>query len=521
MVVERLRAARVQLTEAEATLLALGIHSDTGSLCFGSTTARDASALAYVMRRGASQAAIAEHAPRRLSKEQQEVLTQALIGVNSTVVHGVTVSTVLLHTEGFVDGLAAVTQDALELSSTDIMLLGAVYDAKARSRKPKRKKQKLQVSELPSLIMDTVASSPLKDNETSALWDQEFFWKGGNEALRRKRLQAAFNRRDYDGSGFLEQKEIAAAVSSAGVIASESSMEKVMQQVDKDGDGRIDFEEFYDFVTKTEEIQLKDDEKTGKTASTMILIGRAKAGMNLEAVNLNDLFEQFGGGGHPQASSCTVRLEDKSEAITVLQNVVDELINTSIMEQKRVKNFMTSPTMAAEIDMTADVVEDLFVRYDLRALPVVDKEQNVVGLVTYKEVGAAKQRQFNKEQKRLKRLAANGGKQAKENEEIQKERPSNGGPVKGWMLHHVTVVEEGATITEVEGILMENDIGSIPVVGDGTMRLKGMVTRTDLLRQHRYYPSLYYHNKAFADSIESRKHIRELRKKLKAFDLDE
>jgi nanoRNase/pAp phosphatase (c-di-AMP/oligoRNAs hydrolase) len=32
------------LTEAEATLLALGIHADTGSLCYDSTTARDATA---------------------------------------------------------------------------------------------------------------------------------------------------------------------------------------------------------------------------------------------------------------------------------------------------------------------------------------------------------------------------------------------------------------------------------------------------------------------------------------------
>jgi len=48
-----------------------------------------------------------------------------------------------------------------------------------------------------------------------------------------------------------------------------------------------------------------------------------------------------------------------------------------------------------------------------------------------------------------------------------------------------------------------------------------MVTRTDLLRQHKYYSGLHYHNKGFANSIAARKPIIELRKKLKQFDVDE
>ena len=76
-------------------MYALRLHS-TGSLCYDSTTTRDVEALAWVMKQGASQTAIAEHAHSTLSQEQQGVLTNALINTNSTVVHGVTVSTVLL-----------------------------------------------------------------------------------------------------------------------------------------------------------------------------------------------------------------------------------------------------------------------------------------------------------------------------------------------------------------------------------------------------------------------------------------
>ena len=61
LIVEKLRAAKMEVSAPEATLLALGIHADTGNLCFDSTTPRDATALAWAMRAGASQSAIAEH----------------------------------------------------------------------------------------------------------------------------------------------------------------------------------------------------------------------------------------------------------------------------------------------------------------------------------------------------------------------------------------------------------------------------------------------------------------------------
>lgn len=45
--------------------------------------------------------------------------------------------------------------------------------------------------------------------------------------------------------------------------------------------------------------------------------------------------------------------------------------------------------------MTERQVEDLFTRYDVRALPVVDDNNEVIGLVTYKEVASAKVRKAN------------------------------------------------------------------------------------------------------------------------------
>lgn len=166
---------------------------------------------------------------------------------------------------------------------------------------------------------------------------------------------------------------------------------------------------------------------------------------------------------------------------------------------------------SAKPTMNEKQVEDLFVRYDVRALPVVDENNNVIGLVTYKEVAAAKQRLWNKEQKRIRQEAEaasskkSGKKQklADDNDESSDDKKNNrklGSALKGWMKQHVQTVEASMTMAEVEAILLENDVGCIPVVADGTKQLVGMVTRTDLLRQHRYYPSLHYHNPGFSDS---------------------
>ena len=183
---------------------------------------------------------------------------------------------------------------------------------------------------------------------------------------------------------------------------------------------------------------------------------------------------------------------------------------------------MTSPVLSVQPHMTEKQVEDLFARYDVRALPVVDQNNNVIGLVSYQLVAAAKQRLLNKEQKRLRQEqdAIEKGIRVPLLDEKTVNDRNKGTTVKGWMIQNVLTVEASKTMAEVEAIFLEKDIGCIPVVADGTKQLVGMVTRTDLLRQHRYYASLSYHNKGFADSIAARKPIIELRKKLKQFDLD-
>ena len=493
-----------------------------------------------------------------------------------------TVSTVLLTADGFINGLAAVTQDAMELSSADVFLLGVVYEPKSgRGGKSKKSRQPGIGVKSKLLLTGTAAreaeaaknkkkedddkSFPNKALTPSAMYKSELARIAEDNRKAQERLRASFDEKDLDGNGFIDRKEMAKALVASGIIATEKTVLGLMNSIDTNQDGVVDYDEFVAFSNTVKSSLVmsgssnknsnesqnnrslppskeNDDsakpsssEKGNSPSSTLIIIGRAKAGVNMKSVNLGKLLEKYGGGGHPKAASATVRLEDESEANVIMSGLVDELIETSLQEQSTVGDFMTSPVLSVKSDMSENQVEDLFNRYDVRALPVVNEDHEVIGLVTYKEVSAAKQRMWNKEQKRLRQEQQRKEREEREGanykarfskEELAQQadialRRQKGPTVKAWMKQHIKTVEASMTMAEVEAILLENDVGCIPVVMDGTKELVGMVTRTDLLRQHRYYHSLHYNNKGMSDSIASRKHIVALRKKLKQFDLEE
>ncbi|PSB53368.1 poly(A) polymerase [filamentous cyanobacterium Phorm 6] len=117
-----------RLLPSEATVMALGIHVDTGSLTFEGATARDAMALAWLMEQGASLGVIAEYVEPGLSPQLQDLLQESLKNLRSETLHGYTVASVLLSTDDYVPGLSSLTSRLLDLTETDALLLGNVYN---------------------------------------------------------------------------------------------------------------------------------------------------------------------------------------------------------------------------------------------------------------------------------------------------------------------------------------------------------------------------------------------------------
>ncbi|MBH8555852.1 CBS domain-containing protein [Nostocaceae cyanobacterium CENA357] len=123
LMVEQLQQQQISLTPSQATVMALGIHVDTGSLTYDSATPRDALALAWLMQQGASLSVVSTYRDPGLSPQLQQLLTEAIENLQSFCLHGYTVAWVTLKTNDFVPGLSSLASQLVELSEIDALLL--------------------------------------------------------------------------------------------------------------------------------------------------------------------------------------------------------------------------------------------------------------------------------------------------------------------------------------------------------------------------------------------------------------
>ncbi len=124
---EQLQAKKITLSPTEATVLALGIHADTGSLTFEQTTVRDVQALAWLLKEGANQRAIATYSEAGLSEHLRPLLQQAWANLQQVVHQGYRLGWVLLHTTEYLPGLSQFITQLADLCECDAILLGHQY----------------------------------------------------------------------------------------------------------------------------------------------------------------------------------------------------------------------------------------------------------------------------------------------------------------------------------------------------------------------------------------------------------
>jgi tRNA nucleotidyltransferase (CCA-adding enzyme) len=127
LIVEQLQAAGIQPTAFEATVMALGIHVDTGSLTYPQSTSRDARAIAWLMDQGASLQVVAEYVEPGLSPLLQDLLSEALEQFQLDQHHGYQIRSVLLPTAQYLPGLSSLASQLLDITDSDAVLLGVRY----------------------------------------------------------------------------------------------------------------------------------------------------------------------------------------------------------------------------------------------------------------------------------------------------------------------------------------------------------------------------------------------------------
>jgi len=367
LVVELLQQAQVPMDDKLATLLALGIHSDTGSLVFECTTPRDAAALHHCLLSGASQKAIMQFSRNAMSLEQRSVLNTALQQMHQREFERTSVVWSHVECEEYMPGMATVTRELMELANADVVFLAVSYRAK------KKKK------------------------------------------------------------------------------------------------------DAYQHVS---------------------LIGRANA--DLDCVNLSTILKGLNGGGHPKAAATSFRMDrldrfpdEEFKAVDSVEQLcealVERLCNTQIPPVKQASDVMTpvSELVACRPTTTVSECLELLTRYGFHMLPVLNDDGVLLGIVSSSNLEMGMMHEDGELADR---------------------------PVKSCMETHLYLAQPSTSLPDVEQDFIQKSVGCIPVVeceewnvdagGEGlelgkryslnslTPRMIGLITRTDVLREHAFYSNV-------------------------------
>ncbi len=123
LLVEALRERNVALTRLEATLFALGIYEDTGSLTYSSTTARDLQAVAYLVEHGASFDLIGEFLRQPLAADQRALYNQLLRRVTLQEIGGQTILLGAVRVQDYVQEISTLAHQLMTLYDPNALFL--------------------------------------------------------------------------------------------------------------------------------------------------------------------------------------------------------------------------------------------------------------------------------------------------------------------------------------------------------------------------------------------------------------
>ncbi|HEV8156647.1 MAG TPA: CBS domain-containing protein, partial [Gaiellales bacterium] len=120
----------IEPTATEATVLALGIHEDTGSLTYASTTVRDVEALAFCLRHGANQELIGGFLHTPLDADHRALLTTLIDASEQLELGGVAVLVAAARWPRYVDGVSTLASKITDLTDSPAMVMLVEMDGR-------------------------------------------------------------------------------------------------------------------------------------------------------------------------------------------------------------------------------------------------------------------------------------------------------------------------------------------------------------------------------------------------------
>ncbi len=137
---EMLQQDRIDITPVEATLFILGIYEETGSLIFSSTTARDLTAAAYLLKKGANLNIVSSFISRELGAEEIDLLNELIHSARDYVIHDVRVKIARASRDTYIGDVAYLAHKMRDIEDIDALFLLVMMEDRihiiARSRTP-------------------------------------------------------------------------------------------------------------------------------------------------------------------------------------------------------------------------------------------------------------------------------------------------------------------------------------------------------------------------------------------------
>ena len=164
-----------------------------------------------------------------------------------------------------------------------------------------------------------------------------------------------------------------------------------------------------------------------------------------DEVNVGEIALAFGGGGHPQAASATI----KNKTLMQVERSLQALLRSRINPTKKARDMMASPVIHIAPHDTVKKAANLMTRYNINVLLVMDGNDVLKGYVTRQVVEKA---------------VFFGLGDIKVND---------------YMNIEFSTIQQDASIKEVQELITRNKLRILPVVKDETVL--GVITRTDLL----------------------------------------
>lgn len=130
LLVEQIMERGIRLAPLEATLLALGIYEDTGSLLYRTTTPRDVRAVAFLLEIGANLDIVSRFLHHPLSPEQQALFLRLSEAAETLDIHGHSVVIAAARAPAFMDELSTLAHKLRELYEPAALFLLVELDGR-------------------------------------------------------------------------------------------------------------------------------------------------------------------------------------------------------------------------------------------------------------------------------------------------------------------------------------------------------------------------------------------------------